>query len=278
MTEPVEIGLLGFGEVGQIIGACVTGDTNKIKAYDIRFSDTASSPFLAAESSPRIKVMHSAAELAAHSAIVFSAVTAEQTESACASIADHIQVGTWFVDLNSASPAAKTASANRINHNGGLYVEVSVMSPVPPKQLGTPNTKVYSELYGQASAAKMCRSVLVKGVEALLLESLVAARTYGVERTVLSSLDDLFPGPNWPELARYMIGRTLEHGGRRAEEMREVAKTVSGAHLTPSMSLATAQVQDWAKHHPHVQEQIALDDVLDALRNIASRTNEGSQA
>ena len=47
----------------------------------------------------------------------------------------------------------------------------------------------YSETVGTASAVKMCRSVLIKGLEALVVESMMAARHYGVEREVLASLE-----------------------------------------------------------------------------------------
>src|SRR5258708_12983075 len=72
------------------------------------------------------------------------------------------------------------------------------------------------------------------------------ARHYGVEKTVLDSLSDLMPVGDWDRLARYMISRALEHGTRRAEEMRESAKTVAEAGLAPLMTTATAQREDWA--------------------------------
>ena len=46
-----------------------------------------------------------------------------------------------------------------------------------------------------------------------------------------------------------MISRSLEHGARRAEEMREVARTVEDAGLAPLMSAAIAERQDWAAAH-----------------------------
>ena len=118
---------------------------------------------------------------------------------------------------------------------------------------------------GRASAAKMCRSVMVKGVEALLSESLLAARHYGVEAEVLDSLQDLFPQSDWPELARYMISRSLQHGRRRADEMREVAKTVAGAGLEPWMSSACAERQDWAGRRAALAGEQELGALLDRL-------------
>lgn len=299
MSSIERIGLLGFGEVGQILGADLAGAARYISAFDLKFSNAASPPLIAAEQNKALEIAKSAGWMAKQSDIIFSAVTAAQTETAATSVSDQLQSGTWFVDLNSASPEAKQNCANLVNAHGGRYVEAAVMSPVPPKRLGTPlllggphaqefeeiatnigwtDVKVYSHVYGQASAAKMCRSVMIKGIETLLLESLVAARHYGVEQTVLTSLDDLFPGPDWAHLARYMIGRTLEHGGRRAEEMREVAKTVSNTALTPHMSLASARAQDWAKQYPDVQKLTTLEAVLDALCETARNEKGGSAA
>lgn len=299
MSNSDQIGLLGFGEVGSILGADLPSNGEQIAAFDLKFSDPSSAPCQAAKAAPNIAIAESAIALAESSHIVFSAVTAEETESAARSVSEHLPDGAWFIDLNSASPKSKQRAANCINAAGGRYVEVAVMSPVPPKRLGTPlllggpfareflslaaelgwsNTRVYSDEYGQASAAKMCRSVMVKGVEALLVESLVTARSYGVEDTVLESLDDLFPGPDWPALARYMISRTLLHGGRRAQEMREVAKTVSDVGLSPNMSLATVAVQDWSKHYPELQDHDALGAILDALGDAAQSQIKGNTA
>ena len=87
---------------------------------------------------------------------------------------------------------------------------------------------------------------MIKGVEALLTESMLAARYYGVEQIVLDSLSDLLPLPEWNKTAQYMISRSLEHGARRAEEMREAARTVAEAGIAPLMSDAIAKRQDWA--------------------------------
>ena len=57
-----------------------------------------------------------------------------------------------------------------------------------PASSDSPAPSVFSDEIGRASAAKMCRSVIVKGMEALLGESLLAARHYGVESAVLESL------------------------------------------------------------------------------------------
>ena len=112
-------------------------------------------------------------------------------------------------------------------------------------QLGM-NTEVVSDQVGVASATKMCRSVIIKGIEVLCGEAFLAARAHGVEARVLASLSDTLPGTDWSKFASYQIGRSLVHGRRRAAEMREVAATVSEAGIDPVMALATAIRQDWA--------------------------------
>src|SRR5262249_61938414 len=108
------------------------------------------------------------------------------------------------------------------------------------------SARVFSGMIGQASAVKMCRSVIIKGTEALLIESMLAARLYGVEKPVLDSLSDLLPVGDWEKLARYFISRSLEHGVRRAEEMRDSAVTVAEAGVEPLMTRATAARADLA--------------------------------
>jgi hypothetical protein len=62
-----------------------------------------------------------------------------------------------------------------------------------------------------------------------------------------------------------MISRTLEHGKRRAEEMREVARTVEEAGLSPLMSSACAERQDRSAAFAYALSCDSLPDMLDAI-------------
>jgi 3-hydroxyisobutyrate dehydrogenase-like beta-hydroxyacid dehydrogenase len=160
------------------------------------------------------------------------------------------------------------------------------MTPIPPKRIASPMllggphaaaflecaaplgfcARVFSESIGQASAVKMCRSVIIKGVEALLAESMLAARSYGIEKPVLDSLSDLLPVGDWEKLAHEFISRALKHGTRRAEEMREAAKTVDEAGIAPLMALAAAERDDWAAAFKDALKESDLGTMLDAIR------------
>ena len=105
---------------------------------------------------------------------------------------------------------------------------------------------VVSEDVGTAVAVKMCRSIVVKGLEALLFECVMGASKYGAEDRVFASLQESFPGMDWKKLADYMVGRVVLHGERRAREMEEVAQTLRSNGVEPIMAEATARFQEWA--------------------------------
>jgi len=85
--------------------------------------------------------------------------------------------------------------------------------------------------------------VMIKGLEAMVIESFTTARHYGVEDALIASLDETFPGVDWEKQAAYFFQRVIEHGRRRSEEVREVAVTVQDAGLTPWSASGTAERQ-----------------------------------
>ncbi len=285
MKNTPRFAIIGFGEVGQILAQdLVAAGCEVAGTYDVKFADPESIPSRAASGPYRAGASHHDAVKGAQ--LVISAVTAEQGLQAAEATAGGIEPGAFYVDINSVSPGVKRASAEAINAAGGRYVEAAVMTAVPPHRIKSPmllggphaaaflelaaplgfNAKVYSADYGKASAVKMCRSVMIKGMEALITESLLTARRLGVEDDVLASLGETLPVPDWEAFARYMISRSLQHGRRRAEEMREVARTVSEANVAPLMSSSIAERQDIAVVLGQgVDLKGDLDGILDAL-------------
>ena len=291
------VALIGLGEVGQILAVDLNeARVSDVAAYDILFGDPNSIPSKARTPAKKAATI---AEAVASRELVISAVTAVSDLAAAERAAPYLQSGAFYLDLNSVSPHQKQSAAKIVNDAGGRYVEAAVMTPFPPKRIASPmllggphgaafldaaaglgfSAKVFSERYGAASATKMCRSVMIKGIEALLAESLLSARYYGVETTVINSLSDLLPVGDWERLAKYMISRSLEHGKRRAEEMREVALTVAEAGISPLMSEASAERQDWAAQFSSALrgETSDLSSVLDAILAMQERDKKASK-
>ncbi|WP_323012627.1 NAD(P)-dependent oxidoreductase [Castellaniella sp.] len=264
--QDTRLGLIGYGEVGGIFCAGLKSQVASAQAWDLKLTDpVAAQPLNQRAAQDGITLCASVADLCAASNLVMSAVTASNTVAVARAAADHLLPGTVFLDLNSASPGAKREAASLVEAAGGHYVEAGVMTSVPPygirvpMLLGGPHaqalavrltawgmdaTAVSPEL-GIASAIKMCRSVMIKGLEALVIESYTTARAYGVEDYVLPTLQETFPSIDWAEQGRYFYSRVVQHGRRRAEEMREVANTVREAGFEPWMAAATAEKQDW---------------------------------
>jgi 3-hydroxyisobutyrate dehydrogenase-like beta-hydroxyacid dehydrogenase len=278
--------LLGFGEVGQTLARGLSGVADLV-AWDRKFADEKlagrDSGLRSAATSLGIAVAAPASDVAGAD-LVISAVTATQIVPAAESVAPQLRPDCWYFDLNSCSPASKAAAATIVESRGARFVEAAVMSPIEPQGAGSPmllggphaaafadlartlgftQTRIMPGRIGSASAAKMCRSVVVKGLEALVLESLLSARRHGVEDAVLESLRGLRID-DWRSGARYIASRALKHGARRAEEMREVGRTVREAGLSPHMSVACAQWQDLASGYPQFAGS-ELPELLDGL-------------
>jgi 3-hydroxyisobutyrate dehydrogenase-like beta-hydroxyacid dehydrogenase len=266
-VEAMRIALVGCGEVGTIFGRALTErGVAGVVAYDKLTGDPSRAATLAERAAGAgIVLRNSAAAAVAETDLVISAVTASATRAAVDSIAPAIRRDAFVLDVNSASPRVKAECGEAIARAGGRYVEAAVMTSVPPYGLGVPMllggphaealaptlaalgfaAKVASPRYGVASAIKMCRSVMIKGLEALVIESYVAARRYGVEDAVLASLAETFPAMDWERHGDYFFSRVIQHGQRRAEEMREAAATVREAGLEPLMTAAIADRQQW---------------------------------
>lgn len=268
MTSPAtssltRIALIGLGEAGQMLARELSATQRmRIAAFDIAFADPASGPSRAARDLG-VAAAACAAEAVAQAELVVSAVTASSALEAARSVAAHLPPGAVFLDLNSVAPGTKREAFAAVEAGRGRYVEAAVMAPVYPKRLGTPillggphaagfletaqalgfNVSVFSDAVGAASAVKMCRSVMVKGLEALTLECFLAARRAGVEADVIASLQGSFPGLDWAAVGEYNLERMATHGIRRSAEMREAARTVEELGIAPLMAAATAEHQ-----------------------------------
>lgn len=265
----ITLGIVGYGEVGGIFGRGLRDrpDIEAVWVWDRKFNDTGSGG-LAARAAAKADGMLVAAGMAglcAAADLTVSAVTASSTLAVAEEAATHASKGGQFLDLNSASPGTKQRAAAALEASGVAYVEAGVMTSVPPYGIRVPmllggaradamaimlnawgmDVRVVSAHVGVASAIKMSRSIMIKGMEALVIESYVTARHYGVEADVLPTLQETFPQIDWERQGAYFFSRVVQHGKRRAEEMREAALAVREAGFDPIMAAAIAAKQDW---------------------------------
>jgi 3-hydroxyisobutyrate dehydrogenase-like beta-hydroxyacid dehydrogenase len=262
-----KIAMVGFGEAGSILGAELAATGREVVTYDILLDTEAGrAAMLDKARRARVQTADSLDVALAGADLVVSAVTATSSADVARNASGALRTGQVYLDINSCSPATKRSNAQTVQSSGADYVEAAVMAPVPPQRLQVPmllggaraaqlapaltalgmNATAISDQIGVASAVKMCRSVIIKGLEALAVESMLAARRFGAEQEVLASLQRTFPQMGWQDkLPDYLVSRVAEHGRRRAAEMREVAHTLQDVGIEPTMALATAARQDW---------------------------------
>lgn len=264
------VAIIGFGEAGQAyaqgwndLGASASAFS--IAAFDTK---TASSDVsvrdakLADYQTYKVDGCKEISQSLKGASVIISLVTADQAYEAACNTAKHLEKGALFFDGNSCAPSTKLQSAKAIESAGGRYVDMAIVAPVHPTLHQTPvllsgphakeamqevgylnlAAKLIDGPVGRASAIKMTRSIMMKGLEALMLECVLAGRKAGVEDTVLESLEVTYPGFGWKDRAAYMFERVMTHGKRRAAEMREVAITVADLELNNGMAAATV---DW---------------------------------
>lgn len=258
----MKIGFLGYGEAARAFHEGLSEAGLTVLAHDILLlsGDAAMRAAMAARGA---QVAETAAALG-DADWIFSAVTADQSLLAVQPLLPHLRPGQVLIDINSVSPARKRETAAVVEAAGADYLDMAVMAPVHPRKHATPvllagsiaslmlprllelgfSAGIAGDAPGAATAIKMVRSVFVKGLEAITVEALLAARASGCFDEILASLSASFPGLGWPQFAEYQVERTTRHGRRRAAEMRESAATLDALGLHGGLAAAIAEVQE----------------------------------
>lgn len=252
--------MVGFGEAGRTF-ASAKGWTGRTRAYDrLTGAQATRDAKLADYAAATVEGQGTLAEALVDAAIVLSLVTADEALAAANEAAGFIAPGTLYLDLNSVAPETKRAAARAVEAVGAHYVDVAVMSPVQPAALSAPllvsapsadraaralsdlgftQVRVVGDKVGRASSIKMIRSVMIKGIEALSAECVLAASEAGVLDEVVVSLDASWPGADWGTRADYNLDRMMIHGLRRSAEMEEVVRTLDDLGVGSAMSRGT---------------------------------------
>jgi 3-hydroxyisobutyrate dehydrogenase-like beta-hydroxyacid dehydrogenase len=263
------LGFVGFGEAAfHLAKGLREAGVKHTSAFDIhRHTPRLGEKIQERARETRTELVEFSAALTAGADVIISAVTADQAADAAEQTAPYLTSRHIYADLNSVSPRMKQKVGDTITRSGARFVEIAVMGPIPPHLHKTPMliggvaAPEFQEMFapygmrmdvvstdqiGRAAAVKMFRSVIYKGLEALIFECVLGASQYGAEPRVFASLAESFPGIDWKKLADYMVGRVVVHGERRAREMDEVASTLEELGIEPMMAAATARRMDWA--------------------------------
>ncbi len=252
-------GFLGFGEIGFALAKGMrAAGAAPLVACDRQASSGPLSDLLQRRAGEiGIKLTDQTAALS-DSEVVISAVTPKTAVAAAQSFAPHARAGQFYLDVNSSAPlmkqeidallrpkgvrvvdASMSGTGVHIRGHRGLYIHMSgpdsqaLYDRLLPYDL---EMKVLGGVIGAASALKMVRGVVMKGVEGLLVEMLLTAERFGVSAEVFASVVQPMDDESFADFGAFLIKSHMLHAGRRGDELSLIRETVQAAGIEPVMT------------------------------------------
>lgn len=265
------IGLIGFGEGGTAIGGGLgaadgwrgrapagSNTPRRLLAVDIALDQDARGRALGRRARELdIAIAASCTKALRDADVIFSVVPGESALDAARAAAPHLKPGVFYLDLCTVSGPMAEADRQALLPAGVRYVDVAVMGSFlnfghrPPMLLAGEDAeeaaawmrhegfdvKVLGAKPGSASAVKLLRSVLMKGIEALGVECLVAAQRQGLVAEVLDNVGDV-DKMGFAKFVEMLVNTHVVHAKRRWEEMELVARGLQECGVAPLMTRA----------------------------------------
>lgn len=247
---PTRFSIIGLGEAGRLIGEGFAQDGATVLGYD---------PFITADAAV-IDQRDSLKEALEDTDVVISTVGPNAASKVFEQAAYLMPSAAIYADFNTLSPANKKSINNHALKTGRDFVDIAVMAPVPragsrtpllaagpaAKRLadtvatfGTP-VRVVSEQVGDAAAQKFLRSIFMKGLASLMIETLEAAEVSGLEEETRQQIAAEL-GDGGGALIDRLISGTKLHAVRRLHEMEAVSKYLEEIEVAQPMTRATVE-------------------------------------
>ncbi|WP_371371078.1 DUF1932 domain-containing protein [Sporomusa aerivorans] len=255
--------LIGFGEAAYNIASGLKAEgLTDIGAYDINAENPALNGLIQKRAAEVGVILFNSLESAYQAGdFIASLTSANVAYTVAESIIPYLKAGQVYVDMNSAAPTVKADIAKIPHVDGVAFCDAAVMGTVPGNRHKVPmilagdgaekfetvfaqygmNLTVLDAEAGGASAIKMFKSVIMKGIPQLMFESFEAAQKYGVLDTLVGSLSGSLNGKMVEQLADTFIARTMIHASRRSAEMQDVVTTLESLGVDAAMSRATVK-------------------------------------
>lgn len=257
---------IGFGEVSYSISKGLRADfPGKITltAYDAVLGSGKPIEQTVRERAAEVSVtLADTLEAAIQNAdIVFCAVQGAYSLDVGKSARDYLKPGAIYIDLTTANPAHKLELEKFFTAKKFEFVDAAMLGPLPlylhkvPMLIsGSGVSKAEKRMRdcnmditpvqgpaGEASKIKLTRSVFMKGLQALLVETFLFARTAGVEDIVMQSIAETMGKSSFTDTAKRLITADLVHAERRAHEVSDSVLVMESLGLTPIVATAVAQ-------------------------------------
>lgn len=251
------LGIVGLGEVGAVFAQALRRNVEQIRCFDTRGRDAtrqrAHQFGVLLDSDPRV--------FAASVDLVLIAVQGRHADQVAGLLVPRLRPGTVYADATSKSLAVRDCVAQRCHAAGLPFLDVAIMDTVSwadrPVELiasGAATERLESLCAGTrlqvrvvnrqrpASAElKLLRSVFTKGLTALLIETLTAAERCAARAEIQRTLSK-FMQEDFERIAEMLLGSSIKHARRRADEMADVLQLVSRTLSHAPMTQGAAQI------------------------------------
>jgi 3-hydroxyisobutyrate dehydrogenase-like beta-hydroxyacid dehydrogenase len=252
-------GFLGFGEVASRFAQRLHERGARVLAYDVLLDRPGGRDVLVSRAIGPAPDFPALPELTARADIVLSTVTTDVALSAAKTCVPLLRAGQVYVDLNATSPSVKREAASVIAPSGADFVEGAILSAIGVagadakvllcgaraselaavlSKLGL-NAHAYGIEIGKASSFKMLRSVFSKGIEALLIECLLAGRRAGIEQALWEEIVATMDAASFDDVGGNWVRTHATAHARRSHEMRQVADVLRELRVDAPMTAAT---------------------------------------
>ena len=258
------ISFIGLGEVGSAFSQELAKAGAVVRGYDLRYLDPLEKDKFIPCAEAGVKLVDSPQVLVEGSDIIIAVTSCAHAVATAAMCKPFLQPKQRYIELNSTVPEIVNQVRTLLGEGCNLIDGATLLSP---SQFGIATPVVMSGEYakqtidelnsfgmkirylgnqvGQASAYKVIRSIFTKGLEAVLVESMTAARKYGLEDEIFQTIVDFVSGEDINATLALMIRTNVIHAKRRGDEISEVVSMLKKAGLENTMSEAATQKLYW---------------------------------
>ena len=296
MPQP-KVAFVGFGEAAQCFAKHLAAQTGAPMVAFCQGKTNAppySQAFRALAAGCGVTLLERLDDLS-DAEVIFSAVVVAVAAETGEAISRIVRPGCLVVDITAATPRTKKRVAEAVEARGGVFADANLMGSVDlygaavPLYASGSGAERFAEIFGPlgfrievagpeagtAAAVKMLRSVVTKGMEALLVEALTAATLAGVREETMRGLCASMDATTFSKFLDMCVRSDVLHAERRAVEMDGVAAGLRELGFDPVMTTATTERLK-VSARLGLREEFAqrsgysADEVLDRYAHVAS--------
>ncbi|MFK7946928.1 MAG: NAD(P)-binding domain-containing protein [Saprospiraceae bacterium] len=241
----MKIAILGLGEAGSHFANDLVKMGINVSGWD---------PNLQKKLNPKVHFAASNTAAVKAADIILSVNYTSESKDIAQEVVPYLKAESVYCEMNTSAPNTKKEIEAILQPANIHFVDLAIMAPVPPKGIKTPllasggganllaqrlapyalNLSILNDKTGDAAGRKLLRSIVYKGVAAVICEAMEAGQQLGLEDYIKTQINSII-GDNDELIDRFVKGSRI-HAKRRMHEMEAVVDMLEDKNLTAFMS------------------------------------------